>query len=196
VYTLYIIYTLLSTIGIRCTPIFMTSSLKPFLARLARVLVTSEGTLYERQRALVREGLLESLPGQGRGSGVRASPDSLAMLLISFLSSVGLTDAALLTKETSKAKAVTGKCPLTGATTLREAVAKILADPALFDQVKRLSITGLRGVAEITYGKNQVSLFEGRASEKEGVRITMALKFDEMRGFQRVTLDMFRKEDQ
>jgi hypothetical protein len=169
----------------------MTASLKTYLAKLARVLNMGEATLYERQRALVREGLLESIPGQGRGSGVRASPDALGVLLISFLSSFNLTDAAALTKEVVKAKAVGGKCSLTGATTFREAVAKILADPALLDQVTRLSVTGLRGTAEISYGRNQISAFEGRPSEKQGIRITMSFILSEMRGFERLVSEMF-----
>jgi hypothetical protein len=169
----------------------MTASLKTHLAKLARTLNLGEATLYERQRALVREGMLESLPGQGRGSGVRATPDTLALVLIALLSSVSLTDAAPLTKEVARAKPASGKCPLTGATTFRDAVAKILSDPNLLAKVKRISVTGLRGTAEISYGRNQFSAFEGRVSEKQGVRFTMSLNLDEMPGIDEVLRDMF-----
>src|SRR5215475_5163773 len=76
----------------------MSAALKTHLAKLARTLSVTEGALYERQRALVREGILESVPGHGRGSGVRATPESLGLLLISLLASVNWSDAAALTK--------------------------------------------------------------------------------------------------
>src|ERR1700686_3926052 len=57
-------------------------SLQGCLPDIADVLNANRTTLYERQRALVREGLLEALPGHGRGSGVRATPESIAMLTI------------------------------------------------------------------------------------------------------------------
>ncbi len=62
----------------------MTTSLKSFLPVLSRILAEPADALYERQRALVREGLLESVPGHGTGSGVRATPESVAMLLIAW----------------------------------------------------------------------------------------------------------------
>jgi hypothetical protein len=173
----------------------MTASLKTYLARLSRILGVNEATLYERQRALVREGLLESRPGQGRGSGVRATPDALAMLLLSFMSSISLTDAAPLTASSAKAKAVRGTCPLTGAPNLREAMRKILATPDLLDQVDSFRVTGLRATAEIKYGENEVSVFEGRPPEKEGTQFSVILKLNELRGFERLVTEMFASTD-
>jgi len=51
----------------------MTTSLKSFLPVLSRILAEPADALYKRQLALVREGLMESVPGHGRGSGVRAT---------------------------------------------------------------------------------------------------------------------------
>ena len=59
--------------------------LKTYLSTLSPLLGQSEEILYERQRALVREGLLESVSGRGPGSGVRADEKALAVFLVSLL---------------------------------------------------------------------------------------------------------------
>ena len=82
----------------------MSTSLKSIIPALATALDESEATLYERQRALVREGLLKSRPGHGPGSGVRASPEAVAMLLIGLVASTSWSVAgerARLIAETS-----------------------------------------------------------------------------------------------
>ncbi|MEP0322876.1 hypothetical protein [Bauldia litoralis] len=158
----------------------MTQSLKSQMPALARAFRMKADGLYERQRALVREGLLESKPGHGPGSGVRATPDSVAMLLISLLSSVNLTDTASSTREMAKAMPVDGKCPFTGATNLRDALAKILSVPSLLDRMTRLSITGLAGSAEIGFRRNRVSAFKAPELEKHGVQFTLSLDFEEL----------------
>src|ERR1700733_13567954 len=92
-------------------------SLQGCLPALAEVLNVNRTTLYERQRALTREGLLEVLPGHGRGSGVRATPESFAMLTIGMLASVNLADVGPLARSLSGASSIDSECPLTGAKT-------------------------------------------------------------------------------
>ena len=77
----------------------MTTSLKAFIPKLAKALEMNPTALYERQRALVRGGLLEAKAGHGPGSGVRLSPESVAMLLISVLATQSLVDVESTTRD-------------------------------------------------------------------------------------------------
>jgi hypothetical protein len=67
-------------------------SLKSFLPKLSECLSVSPAALYERQRALVRLGILTGKEGRGPGSGVKLAADSLAALLASLLVTDNLSD--------------------------------------------------------------------------------------------------------
>src|SRR6266481_520475 len=107
----------------------MATSLKSFLPVLSRILGETPEAIYERQRALVRGGLLESVPGHGPGSGVRATPESVAMLLIGVLGSPSLSQAGPAARWIANARPgyPKHKCPLTGATTFGGVLAKVLS---------------------------------------------------------------------
>ena len=79
-------------------------SLKLFIPSLAEVLGVNRHSLYERQRVLMHENIITTIPGRGPGSGVRVSPTSVGVLLISFLATDGLTDAGPVTRELAQAK--------------------------------------------------------------------------------------------
>src|ERR1700682_6134563 len=102
----------------------MTRSLKSCIPELARILDESTDAIYERQRVLDREGLLESTPGKGPGSGVRAAPESVAMLLIGLMAGVSLTEAGARARDIAKIKDGVGKT----AETFKDALARILSD--------------------------------------------------------------------
>jgi hypothetical protein len=124
-------------------------SLQGFLPDIAEVLNVNRATLYERQRALVREGLLEALPGHGRGSGVRATPESVAMLMIGMLASVNLADVGPLARSLSNATAIDSACGLTGAKTFHGALSRIFSDEKLAKKARGVSVhlnAGLAGV--------------------------------------------------
>jgi hypothetical protein len=98
----------------------------------------SQAALYERQRALVRAGLLHSSGGRGPGSGVRATADAIALLLISLLATDSLSETAKRTKALANLKSVTGRCPLTSKRTFIDAVTAALQDSSF------LGITAIR----------------------------------------------------
>ena len=104
--------------------------LKTYLPQIAPLLGMSAEMAYERQRALVREGVLKPRPGRGPGSGVSADEDLLAVLLISVLSHDLLTEASA-TKVYCELRSSQNKCPVTGAKTFRTALSTILANPVL-----------------------------------------------------------------
>src|SRR6476660_5384357 len=111
------------------------SSLKSFLYGVAPIVGMSPVALYERQRALVKLGLLTVTPGRGPGSGVPLSADSVAVMVICILAAetlgdvdghvAALCDALPDTDDTLK-RLRWGK-NLGGAPTFRSEVARLLS---------------------------------------------------------------------
>jgi hypothetical protein len=66
--------------------------LKLFLPLLSPHLRRSPAALYERQRALVRLGIIAAEKGRGPGSGVRATPQNVAAVILSVLVTDNLSD--------------------------------------------------------------------------------------------------------
>ena len=100
----------------------MSLSLKSLIPVLAYVLKIFPAALYERQRALVRAGLLQARPGRGPGSGVRATPESVALLLISLIATGSLSEVERKTKVVAALRSRTKRCPLTGEKTFVNAL--------------------------------------------------------------------------
>lgn len=78
--------------------------LKAFLNVIAEWSEEPFDSLYERQRELVRCGLLPVRPGRGPGSGVPLTPETLATFLIGLLATDSLSDLARRTAQLSAAK--------------------------------------------------------------------------------------------
>jgi hypothetical protein len=133
-------------------------SLQQRLPVLAEILNANPSTLYERQRALVREGLLEALPGHGRGSGVEATAESIAMLTIGMLASVSLAEVGPLARSFSEAGPISSKCPLTGAKTFHGALSRILADEALAKRVNGITVRVTAGHAAIAFDGGNIEM--------------------------------------
>lgn len=152
----------------------MSTSLKSLLPALSDALGDSEAALYERQRALVRAGLLEFVPGHGPGSGVRATPESISVLLIGMLATMSLSEAADKAREIMSAQAAHGGCPLTGATTFKDALAAILSKERLAKRITELRVTATHGLAEIVYGRTGKSVFTGSMPDlPPGIQVTI-----------------------
>ncbi|MGA7182700.1 MAG: hypothetical protein WBY67_05235 [Pseudolabrys sp.] len=157
----------------------MTTSLKSFLPVLSRILAEPADALYKRQLALVREGLMESVPGQGRGSGVRATPESVAMLLIGVLASPSLSQAGPAARWIANARPGYPKyqCPLTGATTFGGVLAKVLSDESISKRVVNVSVQPSAKLASVTYDDDHaISLsFDKQHESKIKVRFSTSL---------------------
>ena len=68
------------------------ASLKASLPKLSPLLGVTVNALYERQRELVRKGLLQPRPGRGPGSGAAATLESVALIVASILATDNLSD--------------------------------------------------------------------------------------------------------
>ena len=125
----------------------MTVSLKDVCSTVASVLHRPSATVYEHQRELARFGLLERSRGVGPGTGVRATPQAVATLVIAELvgSAEGWVGIGERTKAAMRLKDDTG--------TLVDALASVLA----MDRVPKeiwLQISPGRSVAILSYSSN------------------------------------------
>jgi hypothetical protein len=107
------------------------ASLKSFLPRISRSLYVSPEALYERQRSLVRLGVLESKEGRGPGSGVRLSAHSLAILIASIFIADHPSELNENVSRLLSARAHGGRCEVTGASTFGEALSRLLSSPRM-----------------------------------------------------------------
>jgi hypothetical protein len=126
-------------------------SLKSLITHVSAFTGKSEAAVYERQRVLVRAGLLKTERGRGPGSGVRGTPESLALLLISLLATDNLSDAGLSTRTFAELENKEGLCPLTGKRTFAEAVIAILASKKLAQRIIAISVSQGTRDTEIAY---------------------------------------------
>src|SRR4051812_13347641 len=115
-------------------------SLKAFGPVLAEALGTTPAAIYERQRALVRLGLLPAPVGRGRGNGLPASAGAVAMILIAMMVTDNLSETDDRVRWVAEAeylgnsiwrKRGTGKprCRLTGKSNFKSALVALLRMP-------------------------------------------------------------------
>jgi hypothetical protein len=87
-------------------------SLKAFAPVLASTLGTTPAAIYERQRALVRQGLLPAPVGRGPGNGMPATAETVAMILIALMVTDNLSDTDNRVKRVAAAKVNDEQMPL------------------------------------------------------------------------------------
>lgn len=133
-------------------------SLKSLIPKFASSLGTTPATIYERQRALVRAGLLHARPGRGPGSGVPADAKSVAILLISLLATSALAEAEVQTKSLANLKSATGKCPVTGKRTFVAALTATLSSEEFLRRALYISArrSGAGAMASIVFLKDPI----------------------------------------
>jgi hypothetical protein len=118
----------------------MANSLKSLFPAMALILDVSPDALYAYQRAFVAAGILDSTPGRGPGSGVRAGPDAVAQFLIGLITNASTEENVPLARSLGNAKSADGQCPLTGVKRFKDALACVLADEALASRVNEVLI--------------------------------------------------------
>jgi hypothetical protein len=113
------------------------NSLKAFIPVLSDMLRLRPDAVYERQRALVRAGLLENTEGRGPGSGVRLTPESVAMLLIAVMATDNLSETETMARTLGKARRSDGSksAALGGAKTFYAAVINALSDDGVAEEI-------------------------------------------------------------
>jgi hypothetical protein len=151
-------------------------SLKAFLPKIAGPLKMSPTALYERQRALMRLGILEGKEGWGPGSGVHLSAETLAALVASLLATDNLSEvdervAYLLSADSVGSG---GQC-VTNAKTFGEALTRILSSP----DTRGIELRVLRPwltPAEIKKGKTSSRFHQDRVINRVAVSSAIVAK--------------------
>jgi DNA-binding IscR family transcriptional regulator len=162
----------------------MTVSLKVFTPSLAQLLGITPAALYERQRALVRAGLLDAAEGHGPGSGVRTTAASVSLLLISAMVSESLAEAELRTGDIAAAAPVDGECQLTGMRSFQDALASTLTAASQSARVVEISVSRTAARAKIVYRdgrRTATSEFIGPGSDEPGLSVVATLAGDTLR---------------
>jgi DNA-binding IscR family transcriptional regulator len=144
-------------------------SLKAFLPELAGTFGTTPHALYERQRALVRLGLVETHRGRGPGSGAKLSADNVAGLVIALMLTENLSDTDARVGLLCKASPRKATCPLTGSKDFRGAIAALLGSPEMAARLKDISVRREELSAHIQYGPGKTQLFSAFRSTRKAV---------------------------
>lgn len=134
-------------------------SQRHFLPRLAEILETTPAALFERQRQLVRAGLLAKHGTSGPGAGVQFSGESLAVLLIGVLATDNLADIGVKCAEMADAKIYgTQRCQLTNKVKFKDALATVISDQEVYKRVQSVGVIRLIH-GEITFASPGTKTF-------------------------------------
>lgn len=157
----------------------MATSLKGLIPGLARLIGSTPSALYERQRALVRGGLLAPEEGRGPGSGVRATAPSIALLLISVLATDNLSETEARTRGILSARPKNSRrCPLTGMTNFVDALSSLLVSQPKSSKIAEIAVwrTSSRAMFRFTDGRQSEFSDETRISSPVSVKATLDRK--------------------
>ncbi|MEH2501557.1 hypothetical protein V1290_000368 [Bradyrhizobium sp. AZCC 1578] len=120
------------------------ASLTSFLPKLVPHFEITPAAIYERQRALVRLGLLPRPHGRGRGAGALATPETAALICISLLATDNLSEMDDRITALAHAPIHTHYkrkyCRLTGATDFKNALSAIMGDVNLAQRVRSVDV--------------------------------------------------------
>ena len=140
------------------------ASLKSAIPELASILITlSENALYERQRALVRAGLLTQVEGRGPGTGVELSAGSLAMMMVAVLATDSLSEIAESTTAIASIKRVRDEKNahlLKGARTLAAAIKRSLSSDDAADAIGIVKVHRFERSATLISAPNRLPIKE------------------------------------
>jgi hypothetical protein len=120
-------------------------SLKSFAPVLANNLGMTPAAIYERQRALIRANVLPAPTGRGRGNGLKATVETVALMVIALMATGHLSDTDKRVKKLAEAqfennwRHKTG-CALTGAQNFRSALVAVLESEKLASAVSSVSV--------------------------------------------------------
>lgn len=131
------------------------SSLKSYLPVLAIYLNVSPDALYERQRTLIRSGLLVPIEGRGPGSGVKVSVVSVSLLILSTLATESLAEIDTAVRRLGQARAGKKSCPITGSIEFGQALEIALAQTNTARRISWIRVVRSTQSAEIVFASGR-----------------------------------------
>lgn len=151
--------------------------LKTYLPALASHLATTADALYERQRKLVKSGVMVGSTGRGPGSGVRVSPNTVSLMIIAMMATDELTDLENSVQKLALQKSDSSRCPLTGASNFGDALAFIISNEALASSVISISVVRSQRFAEVTFQKRGSSRYDGSSFGRPKASIRVPTRY-------------------
>jgi hypothetical protein len=143
----------------------MRGGLKGYTPDLAKLLGLTPAALYERQRALVRTGLLDVSEGRGPGSGVRTTAGSITMLIIAALATDSLSETEERSREIAEAAPLgADQCPITLTSTFFEALTSVLSSSGKAAYLAEVRVSRTAARAQIAFDTGQTAKFAGTRS--------------------------------
>lgn len=124
-------------------------SLKAFSAELGPLVGLTEAALYERQRALVRMGMLPEAV-KGRGRGLAATPETVATLLIAVMVTDNLSDVDIRVHQLAQMRAKR-RCEFTGKFLFADALSAVLASQDLAEKISSIHVFRADLAAQIRF---------------------------------------------
>lgn len=171
------------------------TSLQKFLFNrdVAAAFAMSPSGLYERQRALVRVGLLPQASSRGpKGGGAMATPDTVAMVLLSVLVTDSLSEvderiatwASLraLNRDDRTGSFKVGTCHLTKQKTLHKAISRIIAN-SVHDGTGNLEVSVHRGrmsASIVDVSGQSMSASFGHGETRHGVQLSASFSISDI----------------
>ena len=144
----------------------MALGLKWFIPQISEELGLTPDALYSRQRELVRAGLLKHIGLRGPGSGVRLTPENVAILLIAVLASDNVSEIIRPTRKLANAKRKGRGSSLGGAATFKTALVNALSDQSINDQISSVTVHRQDGNSDF-HLRNGVKSMRRLSGDKE-----------------------------
>jgi hypothetical protein len=137
--------------------VFSMTSLKSYIPHMTPLLGLTPDVIYDRQRELMHCKLIEHTKGRGPGSGVRATPNTLATLLIGLMVVDKTAEVCSVLPEWLSARATSnGYCPITGEPDFLSALTKVLSDRALASKCDGIDLVRSDGFAYLYFIKRKI----------------------------------------
>ena len=159
------------------------ASIKSYVPALARIVQMSPAALYERHRALVRGGHLGN-QGQGPGRGVRATPESIALLLLSIMSTDRLHESEARVQNLAQSRVIgfEGICPFTKQKSFLPALTDILESTRALS-VAEIIISRTADIAQVKWWERRSEdvttvEFRGRRRQEATIAVSATLNHE------------------
>ncbi|WFU36298.1 hypothetical protein QA635_18555 [Bradyrhizobium brasilense] len=152
-------------------------SLKSYAPTLAQYLNLSPDALYERQRSLIRSGLLVAVQGRGPGSGVKISVPAVSLLILSVLATESLAEIGSAVRRLGTARAEKQSCSLTGSIEFGQALEMVLAQTSTARRISMITVVRPAQRAQLVFRsanrkKTEFSSF-GEAAHSQHYHMTI-----------------------
>ena len=125
-------------------------SLNKFLPQISGFLNVTPAALYERQRQLVRLGILTAEKGRGPGSGVKLSADGVAALIVALLATDNLSDTNDQIRLFLDSRPLVKSAKI-GAKTFGEVLAEFLLSPKKLPDLESIEVHRSMRLAQIWF---------------------------------------------